>query len=358
MRLSVHLVSWNGKKYIPYLFDSLRKQTYTDWQLCIWDNGSEDETVDAITRELQTCDVPYIFFQEKKNIGFAGGHNALYKKTTSEYIVLLNQDMYLEADCLSRLVQCMDAHGEAGIVSPRLMRWNFQAVEEGRLEESFTDVIDTLGLRVLRNRRVIEQYAQERWAEESLHTDVAALYHTKELRVFGVSGALPMCRKSAIDSIAFEEDGTFLDASYHSYKEDVDLAFRLRAAGFDSYTVLDAVAYHDRSAAGPRILSDAVAIKNKKQQSAWVQYHSYKNHLMTLYKNEYIWNVLRDGLWIIWYEAKKFFYFVLFDRTVLWKTIREIWTLRKGLKKKRANITSKRSLSATQMRIFWTKKQI
>ncbi|MBT3817027.1 MAG: glycosyltransferase family 2 protein, partial [Candidatus Magasanikbacteria bacterium] len=29
-KLTIHLVTWNGAKYVPYLFESLRKQTYRD----------------------------------------------------------------------------------------------------------------------------------------------------------------------------------------------------------------------------------------------------------------------------------------------------------------------------------------
>ena len=53
-KLSVHLVAWNGAKYIPYLFESLRKQTYKDWELLAIDNASaKDNTADLIEKELQ-----------------------------------------------------------------------------------------------------------------------------------------------------------------------------------------------------------------------------------------------------------------------------------------------------------------
>ena len=52
MKLSVHLVTWNGAKYIPYLFASLRAQTFRDWSLVVLDNDSKDDTVLLIEKEL------------------------------------------------------------------------------------------------------------------------------------------------------------------------------------------------------------------------------------------------------------------------------------------------------------------
>ena len=75
-KLSVHLVSWNGAKYIPYLFESLRKQTYQDWELLVIDNNStKDNTADLIEQELKDFPVPARLIRNQTNVGFAPGHN-------------------------------------------------------------------------------------------------------------------------------------------------------------------------------------------------------------------------------------------------------------------------------------------
>ena len=352
MKLTVHLVTWNGAKYIPYLFDSLKKQDCTNWKLLIWDNGSEDETVDRMKHELSDAPFEFELIESDKNNGFAGGHNELFATSDSDYFLMINQDMYLEPDCLVKLVAFMDGKKDAGAISPRLMRWNFQAVEDGHLEDSFTDYVDTLGLRVLRSRRVVEYLTGDRWAKDSLSTFVTQIMDLPEVEVFGVSGALPLCRRTAIEQVALC-DGTFLDETYHSYKEDVDLAFRLRQAGLRSYAVLNAVAYHDRSAAGPHELTDKAARENKKNQSEWVKYHSYKNHLLTLRKNEYWQNVLVDFPWIAWYELKKGIYFLLHDRAVL-RGIAEIFRMRKKTAKNSQYIAEKRKIGWRDIRVWWT----
>ena len=84
--------------------------------------------------------------ENKENTGFAGGHNRLFRENDSEYFLLLNQDMYLQPNCLAELVRFLDQHPTISAVSPRIMKWDFSLFEQKQnLEESFTDVVDTLG---------------------------------------------------------------------------------------------------------------------------------------------------------------------------------------------------------------------
>jgi len=339
MKLFVHLVTWNGAKYVPQLFKSLKNQTYKDWQLYILDNASRDYTVKAVKKAVKDLRVEYKIEVSEENKGFAGGHNQVYERTDSEYFLLLNQDMYLEEDCLEKMVKFLDGHKDVAAVSPRLMKWDF-------VNKEFTNEIDTLGLKVLRNRRIIEKYAGKNWEEKKAKMELSHHTNGESMEVFGVSGALPMYRREVINKL------DLFDESFGSYKEDVDLAYRLQMAGHKAYVLLNAVAYHDRSALGMEKKGDGVALRNKRKQSAWVKYHSYRNHLMTLYKNEYWQNFLLDFFWIKWYEGKKFWYFFIFDRKVL-KGWGDIWKLRKELKKQRQTNIKLRKITWREMRQWW-----
>lgn len=345
-KLSVHLITWNGAKYIPYLFDSLRKQTFLDWQLFILDNNSTDETVAAIKKELENFPVHTELVENKTNLGFAGGHNFAFAKTESEYVLMLNQDMYLESDCMEKLVRLLDKTQDCAAVAPRLMKWEFSKATEN-LQSSFTDQIDSLGLQVFRNRRVVEKFAQQNWDD----IKEKIMSRDGESAVFGISGALPVFRRSALQQVLLE-NGEVFDSSYHAYKEDVDLAYRLASSGKRACVLLGAVAYHDRSAAGPKDTADHAAMANKKTQSQWVKYLSYKNHIMTLYKNEYWQNLILDFPWIMWYELKKFIFFLMFDRVAL-RGLADIWRMHAELAKKRQWIVSQRKINWREIRQLW-----
>ena len=355
MKITVHLLTWNGAKYIPYLFDSLRKQTYQDWRLVVLDNGSTDNTLADCRLQIADFPVEVEMIENKENVGFAKGHNQLFERLKDQkierlcdYVLLLNQDMYLESDCLEKLVAFMNKNKEVVAVSPRLMRWDFNKLQVTgyTLQDSFTNTIDSLGLRVFRNRRVVEKYAGKDWEMIKPKMELSFRNDGGAKEVFGVSGALPMFRRAVIDEV-----GLF-DESFGSYKEDVDLAFRLRSAGYKAYVLLDAVAYHDRTAAGLEKMSDKVAMENKRKQSELVRYNSYRNHLMTFYKNEYWQNFLLDFIWILWYEGRKFLYLLLFDRKVL-GGLREVEKERKRLKIERLKIKDLRKVGWGEMRRWW-----
>lgn len=314
MKVSIQLLTWNGEKYLAPLFESLKKQTFADWQLLVLDNGSSDRSVELTREQTKSLTQDVRLFQEQKNIGFAGGHNFLFEKGVGEYVLLLNQDIVLEPDCLAKLVAHLDKHPKTASVAPRLMRMGAD------------DVIDSLGLAIFPSQRVIDAF-QGRLYAEVLRDPKIGIGEQKSFPCFGVSSACGMYRRRAV-----QETGYLFDELYFSYKEDVDLAYRLTPR-YGSDVILDAIAYHARSAAGSRNLSDLAAARNKDTQSDLVKYHSYKNHLMNIYKHR----ITLYLPFIFWYELKKFVYYLLFDPKVL-KGWQEIWKHRKELRARRKSV--------------------
>ncbi|KKU08271.1 MAG: Glycosyl transferase family 2 [Candidatus Magasanikbacteria bacterium GW2011_GWA2_45_39] len=367
MKLIVQLVVWNGKKYLPYLFDSLAAQTLKDWHLMILDNGSSDGSAEWLERHAHEAGAPYTFQAQSENSGFAGGHNMLFKKSRAEfsgasYVLLLNQDMYAEPDCFKKILAFAERHTDAGAFSPRLMRWNFSALAavspealvrggtDGALEQSKTNFVDTLGLKACSTRRVID------WLTGRLYSDALLVPYARRrndggVEVFGVSGALPLYRVSALHSALC--DGNLFDPDYGSYKEDVDLAWRLRLAGWRAFTVLDAVAYHDRTAAGPQDTSDRAARAQYQKKPDYVRSQSYRNHLLTLFKNELWQNLLIDGVSIFWYELKKFGYLLVRHPHLLARAWYDIIRLLPRTFKKRREAMHHKKIGWMILRRWW-----
>jgi GT2 family glycosyltransferase len=350
MKLALQIVTWNSSEYLADLFVSLRKSNLheLDCEMFVLDNASIDNTVEVLQEETSSVGIPYKIIKEEKNTGFSSGHNRLFSLHNSEYTIIINPDIIFEPDCILGLVKFLDQHPEIAALAPRLMR-----------SEQST-IVDSLGLKVFRNRRVVEIGAGQSWQSVNLSfrpersevekSGSATWYDKNAIEVFGLSGACAMYRTDALRSIAFV-DGTFFDETYGSYKEDVDLSFRFLSAGYRSCVLLNKVAYHRRSAKGLNDKSDVAAAKNKEKQSKMVKYNSYKNHLLTLYKNEYWQNLMIDFPLILWYELKKFVFFIIFDRDVL-SGLAEIYRFRKQLKEKRKIIVKNRKLDWRQMRHF------
>jgi len=353
-RVSIHLIVYNQKEsqYIPYLFDSLKNQTFTDWEMKILNNNADGDVIHIVESEMQRIGKPYTIITEKENGGFANGHNTLAKKTNAEYVLLLNPDMYLESDALEKMISFLDEHKEVSNVSTRLMQWDFAAVCKEEKKQSaldvsakagFTQYVDAIGIRLLRNRRAVEWLTGEVWTSGSENKRVRSAYNKNILEIFGLSGAFLLYRKAAIDHVLLPGECLF-DPTYHSYKEDVDLAYRLRNAGYTSYVLLDTAAYHDRTGSGTKKLHDLATIKNKKTQSYYIQFHSYKNHLRTLYKNEYWQNVFLDFPCIFWYELRKFVYLLCTNPRLLLRAWQEIVANFSYTKKARESINASKKM--------------
>ena len=340
-RVAIQLVTHNGSHYLPFLFNSLANQSYRDFTVLICDNASTDDTAAVAERLLRATSLSGRLFRNQTNFGFGGGHNQLFAASQSEYLLIVNQDIFLHPDCLKRLVELLDSQKNAAVVAPRLMKWEFARATNENIKQSLSEVVDSLGLKILRNRRVVEIGAGEKWP---LLPYAKQNYH----EVFGVSGALLLLRRSAAGAIKLLGSQVF-DESYYMYKEDVDLAYRLRSAGYSAYTVLQALAYHDRTAAGFGSHRDVLAAKNKATQAEYVQFSSYKNHLATLFKNEYWQNAILDFPWIFWYEFKKLVYFVLCKPRVL-RSLFQLWQQRAKLAADRKQIKSNRQLNWRQLR--------
>lgn len=66
--VSIGMPVYNGEKYIREALDSLLAQTFTDFELIISDNASNDETV-SICQQYAQRDARIIYFRQQENIG-------------------------------------------------------------------------------------------------------------------------------------------------------------------------------------------------------------------------------------------------------------------------------------------------
>ena len=300
MKVSINLVTLNGKKYLPYLLDSLKNQTFRDFELLAVDNGSIDGTVEYFEKEWPQIKV----VKNHKNIGFALAHNQAIKYSRGDYILMLNQDVVIENDFLEKIVNFMDKNDQIGAAQGKLCRWKVSE-SDGFLESEKTKIIDAVGIKLYKNFKLIEEGAGEE--------DKGQYNLPKE--VFAVSGALPIFRRQALEDIKFSQE--YFDELFISYKEDIDLSWRMRLRGWKIFYCPEAVAYHARGVSGKNDLSDLSAVNNRKNKSEFANYHSYKNHLMMLMKNLTAKDLLKYGIFIFWYELKKFVYLLFIERKTL-----------------------------------------
>jgi len=274
------------------------------------DNGSSDNSV-KIARELAKGRLAVSLLPaQKNNIGFAAGYNAAMREAPGEYILLLNQDIALEREYLEKIINFMDNHEYAGAAIGKILR-----LTNGLKTRN----IDTAGLRLFSSFRVTDAGSGEE--------DRGQFNGTEE--IFGVSGCLPVYRSEAL------RQAGYFDSNFFSYKEDVDLAFRLRNIDWKAYRVGGAVAYHDRGLSGREQAGNREIVKRRQDRSLLKNYLSYRNHLYVLIKNVSWADWWRYGFFIFWYELKKLFYLLLFEQRTLYAWVEIIKYLPRFLRQRR-----------------------
>lgn len=306
-RLALQLTCFNGSKYLVHLFESLAGQACKDWTLYVLDNGSSSEEAILIKAAVDACSFKVVYQRVEDTVNFANGHNLLFAKHDAEFVQLLNDDAFLEPTYLERVIRYMEAHPMHASASGRIFRWNFEAaMKPGK---GVTDIIDSFGLERLRTGMVRDRYRGESLQyvpTESLSAQT----------VFGVSGCLPMYRRTA--ALASSPDGMLFDPTFTSYKEDVEIAYRLAALGFLSAIVHDAVAYHRRT----------FARGGHAAQRVELQLQSYRNHLWILFMHMSFRTALTSGWAILPFELAKIAYWVVRGPRVLvdaWRQTRHQW---------------------------------
>lgn len=115
-KILVIIVTYNGKPWIKKCLDSLAKST-CQHDIILVDNCSTDDSISYVEQHynyikiIKTAD--NLGFGMANNIGFAYAIENAY-----DYVLLLNQDVYVEADMISKLVFASKTNPEYGILSP------------------------------------------------------------------------------------------------------------------------------------------------------------------------------------------------------------------------------------------------
>lgn len=102
MEISVILPSHNIEKYIATSLDSIRLQTFKDWECVIVDDGSTDSTID-ICQSFVDKDPRFRILKIEKPSGVAQARNIGIQNAKGKYIVFVDSDDWVEPDYLQTL---------------------------------------------------------------------------------------------------------------------------------------------------------------------------------------------------------------------------------------------------------------
>ena len=98
------------ERYLRAMIDSVRAQTYDNWELCIADGSLPTDGVAAILAEYQQQDARIRYTLLPQNLGISGNTNAALALATGDYIALFDHDDLLPPEALFEVVQALQQH--------------------------------------------------------------------------------------------------------------------------------------------------------------------------------------------------------------------------------------------------------
>ncbi|MBI2664060.1 glycosyltransferase family 2 protein [Candidatus Woesearchaeota archaeon] len=236
-RVSVVVLNWNGIKYTLKCIDSLKKQSFKNFEIIIVDNGSAKDNSVELLKKVKGIRLVL----NEKNLGFAGGHNVGAKHSAAtDYIAILNNDTTVSGNWLRELVAAMDKHPELGEAESKILNKYYE--REYRFDYYGTPT----------HLLFLTEYDFK--VDES-----------KYVPMFSTSGAAMIYRKKLVEQP--------FDSDYFMYHEDSYLGWLLRLKGYGAAVIPSAEVYHEGEA----------TIKSVKGMSSFFTYLGERNRITNLF---------------------------------------------------------------------------
>lgn len=262
--ISLLVLNWNGEEVIEECIASLLGLKYSPIEIIVVDNASQDSSLKILEKYKDRIKV----ISNHENYGYSRGNNIGILAAKGRYIAVLNNDIVVEKEWLTKAVKILEEDEEVGIISCRQMRYDDRSFIESMFPCLGKDLI-------------FKQYGMGR-----KYTTHPICY------VIGANGASAIYRKQLL-----EECGGF-DEDYYAYHEESDLCMRALFKGWKCAYVPDAVVYHRHGHS---------FYKNRKRRFYFVERSRY----LFIFKNFPLWYIIKNIGWLLMAEAQRFARFIL-----------------------------------------------
>ena len=237
--VSAIIPTWNRADLLQSVLVNLKQQTHPPDQIIVVDNGSTDITK-HVTEEFGVDLV-----ELSSNHGFAVAINEGLKRAWGEWVLLLNNDVLLQADWIERIMTAaLETH--AAFATGKLLQ-----KDNGRTIDGSWDLISRAA------------YA---WRCGDGRPDSAVWSTQRQIWFAPMTAAL--FRRSL-----FEQLGP-LDSRFQSYYEDVDFGIRCALAGINGIYEPAAIAYHSGKATYGKCAPQVMFLTARNQVLLLAKYYS------------------------------------------------------------------------------------
>jgi hypothetical protein len=209
-QLSVIILNYKNPELTAKCVDCLIEASNNakiDTETIIVDNSAQDTA--TTLRTLLPENVKII--ENESNQGFSKANNQGISMSRGEYVLLLNNDAFVNSDVLETGIKFLDENLDCGLWAPKLVG------EDGTFQMTCARLPSIKGL--------IVEYLLFRSYDR--YTDSESWREPREVEA--VIGAFMLIRRRVVDSIGM------LDEDYFFTVEDIDYCFRVNEANFKIY---------------------------------------------------------------------------------------------------------------------------
>jgi len=235
MDLSIIIINYKTKDLTLQTIDSVfkAKAPKNKMEVILIDNGSKDNTPETVRKKFPQVKV----IESQKNLGFAGGNNLGMRKAKGKYVLLLNSDTLVKKNTFVKMIKFMDGNPEVGLSTCRvdLFHGGIDPASHRGFPTPWASLTYFSGLeKLFPQSKLFSQYHQG-WKDLQ-----------KTHQIDSPVGAFFFLRKKALNQVGL------LDETFFMYGEDLDLAYRIKQAGWQvSYTPITSIT-HLKGASGLR----------------------------------------------------------------------------------------------------------
>ena len=149
--VSVIVPTYNYARYIGETLESLRSQTFAEWECIVVDDGSTDDTSAIIaTHAAKDGRIRYVW---QENARQAAARNNGIRQAHGKYIQFLDADDLLENEKLERQVNFLERHAEVDVVYSNVRYFDVASPGERRLannnDEAWMPAVSGAGTEIL-----------------------------------------------------------------------------------------------------------------------------------------------------------------------------------------------------------------
>src|SRR3989344_7995371 len=109
-QVSILMATYNRAGFIGPAIESVRKQTFQDWELIIADDGSTDDT-EKVVKERQKKEARIVYTQSETNQGISKNYNRVLLLAKGEYVAMIDDDdPWSDNGKLEKQIKFLDSH--------------------------------------------------------------------------------------------------------------------------------------------------------------------------------------------------------------------------------------------------------